>query len=495
MAKGLSFGAEFFSKTATSASAQEIEPEAPLRILVLANFSGAAGASSPTAKPIAIDRDNFDEIFARLAPHLSLADLAANGAAVELDFDELDQLHPDRLSSLIDDFPLAAPPRILPLPLGEGRGEGSQRASIPGAANASPPISDRDLLSNLLDDPSSGGSLTAAGLTPTKSEFDEALADISRRHRLDSESPAQLRAAEAALTDEAARLRLVLHHPDFQRLEATWRALDWLVHGADDDRVKISIVDWSKDELAADLEAAANLRETRLFQLLCDQPSGAPTWSLVIGDYSFAATQPDVEMLGRIAQIAARANSPFIAAAEISVFGCPSAASLADPDDWSAPESATAAMWRQLRCLPAASSLGLVAPRFLVRLPYGADTSPTERLKFEELPTVHHAGYLWGNSAYLVAALVARTFAETGWRMQGRLYRDVEDLPLHTYQVADESLIQPSAESALLDRAVDQILDFGIMPIQAFSDRGAARLVRLQSLAEPTAPLSARWNE
>ncbi len=491
MAKGLSFGAEFVGKTAAAhVSSPGFEAESPLRILVLASFAGARPAKSAAAKPIAIDRDNFDEVFARIEPHLSLAGLAANGASVELDFDELDQLHPDRLASLIDDFALAAPPRVLPLPLGEGRGEGRPLTDV-----ASPPISDQDLLSNLLDQPASGGSLADAGLTPTTSDFDRVLSDISHRHRLAPESPEQLRAAKAALTDEAARLRLVLHHPDFQSLEATWRALNWLVHGVDDDRVKISIVDWSKGDLAADLEAAANLRETQLFQLLCDQPSGAPAWSLVIGDYSFAATQPDVEMLGRIAQIAARANAPFIAGAEISVFGCPSAASLADPDDWSAPEPAAAAMWRQLRGLKAAQSLGLVAPRFLVRLPYGPDTSPTERLKFEELPTVHHAGYLWGNSAFIVAALLARTFAETGWRMQGRLYRDIEDLPLHVHQIAGESVIQPSAEAALRDRAAEQILDFGVMPIQAFTDRGAARLVRLQSLAEPTTPLSARWTE
>src|SRR2546429_511283 len=127
MAKGLSFGAEFFSKTAASASSQETEPEAPLRILVLANFSGAGAESAAACRPISIDRDNFDDVFARIAPSLSLAGLPADGSTVELEFDELDQLHPDRLASLIDDFRRAGGQPVLS---SSKESESSQRADI-----------------------------------------------------------------------------------------------------------------------------------------------------------------------------------------------------------------------------------------------------------------------------------------------------------------------------------------------------------------------------
>jgi hypothetical protein len=50
--------------------------------------------------------------------------------------------------------------------------------------------------------------------------------------------------------------------------------------------------------------------------------------------------------------------------------------------------------------------------------------------------------------------------------------------------------VKPCAEAVLLDRAVEGILDFGIMPLQSFADRGSIRLVRLQSIADPPASLA-----
>jgi type VI secretion system protein ImpC len=147
-------------------------------------------------------------------------------------------------------------------------------------------------------------------------------------------------------------------------------------------------------------------------------------------------------------------------------------------------------MWQQLRQAPFATSLGLAAPRFLLRLPYGRESSPLERFDFEEIPAAHHEDYLWGNSALACACLLAQTFGETGPNMAGRLYRDVDDLPVHLVEDEGESHIKPCAEALLLDRAIERILEFGIIPIQSFGDRGAIRLVRLQSLADPPAALA-----
>ena len=227
--------------------------------------------------------------------------------------------------------------------------------------------------------------------------------------------------------------------------------------------------------------------------MLVEQAPGAAPWTLIAADYRFAATQADVETLGRIAQIAAKAGTPFLAEASSTIFGCDSVAATPDPDDWQATDEAGAAMWQMLRELPQATSLGLAAPRFLLRLPYGAESSPLERFAFEEIPQPDHGAYLWGNPALVCACLLAATFSETGWQMAGRLYRDLADMPLHLYQEDGESRVKPCAEAVLLDRAVERILDCGIMPLQSFGDRGAVRLVRLQSLADPPAALAGRW--
>ena len=52
--------------------------------------------------------------------------------------------------------------------------------------------------------------------------------------------------------------------------------------------------------------------------------------------------------------------------------------------------------WRALRRLPEAGWIGLILPRFLLRLPYGKETASTERFDFEEMPDVppEHQDYL-----------------------------------------------------------------------------------------------------
>ena len=104
-----------------------------------------------------------------------------------------------------------------------------------------------------------------------------------------------------------------------------------------------------------------------------------------------------------------------------------------------------------------------------------------------------HAGFLWGNPAFVAACLLAQAFSRNGWNLTEDLGHDVEDLPVHVYDNAGEPEIKPCAEALLGDRAVERILDFGIMPLQSFADRGTVRLARLQSLANPPAALAGRW--
>ena len=70
-------------------SATELQPEAPFRILLLGDFSGRAdkaAMSSTGWEPVAIDRDNFDEVLARLEPGVP-----------GMRFRDLDDFHPDRI--------------------------------------------------------------------------------------------------------------------------------------------------------------------------------------------------------------------------------------------------------------------------------------------------------------------------------------------------------------------------------------------------------------
>ena len=118
-----------------------------------------------------------------------------------------------------------------------------------------------------------------------------------------------------------------------------------------------------------------------------------------------------------MAQVAAAAHTPFIAAAAPSVMQMDSWAELANPRDltriFQTPEYTA---WRSLRDGEDTRYLGLCLPRFLARLPYGARTDPTEGFDFEEeVEGADGRRYLWTNAAYAMAANIARAFEPYAW--------------------------------------------------------------------------------
>ena len=124
-----------------------------------------------------------------------------------------------------------------------------------------------------------------------------------------------------------------------------------------------------------------------------------------MGDYYFDHSPQDVQLLGDIAQVAAAAHAPFIAAATPSVLQMESWGELANPRDltkiFQTPEYAA---WRSLRESEDSRYLGLCMPRFLARLPYGAKTEPVDEFDFEEdTDGAESRAYSWSNSAYAMA--------------------------------------------------------------------------------------------
>src|SRR5208282_1891901 len=185
-------------------------------------------------------------------------------------------------------------------------------------------------------------------------------------------------------------MRAILHNPDFQALEAAWRAAFLLVRQLETgSQLKLYLVDISKQELAADLSSATDLRATGLYRLLVEQTvetPGAEPWSIIVGNYSFGSSSDDAQLLSRLAKIASRARAPFLAAASPRLLGCSSLAATPHPREWKVREPELARAWAELRRLPEVGSIGLALPRFLLRLPYGKKTSPIESFEFEEFP-------------------------------------------------------------------------------------------------------------
>jgi type VI secretion system protein ImpC len=366
----------------------------------------------------------------------------------------------------------------------------AQSAPVPNP----PQVNTGDLLEQIID--------ASPGQTPV-AKTDEILGDwqgylrrLAAPHLVPEAHPqAQpfIAHLEAAMGEQ---MRAILHDPDFQELEAAWRAVFFLVHRLETGgELKLYLVDVSKAELAADLRSSEDLSSSALYHLLVKRSAGsqdAQPWAVLAGNYTFDGSVEDVELLGRVAKIAAQTRAPFFAAASPQIVGCESLAQAPDPDDWSQPAPRDA--WDALRQLPEATSLGLALPRFLLRLPYGKETEPIERFPFEEVAeNPEHAHYLWGNPAFACVYLLAEAFGPQGWNMRPGAVREIQSLPLHTYQKDSESLVKPCAETLLSEKAAERLLDQGLMPLLSFQGRDVVRLARFQSVANPLKPLAGRW--
>ena len=467
------------------------DPDAPFRILVLADWSGRAprGLREPlaTRRVQRVDCDNLDSVFAGFGASLSLPLAAALNGQVVARFASLEDFHPDQLLQHLAPLQeLLAARRSLqsPATAAQGAQELERLLGAPQAAPALlPPESGDDTLARLLG----GAPKTVAPASPKPGGVDiqSVIKNIVGTTGSVPAAPAgQAGLLSAAELELSARLRLVLHHAEFQALEAAWRSVDLLVRRCpDEERIKLFVLDATFDEVAADL--------TGLHRLLRDQPP-----DLIVGHHTFGASPSDLEALGGVAKLASSLRASFLAAAHPQLVGCDAFARHPDPDDWkfTAPPEVRAA-WQALRATPEAAHVGLALPRFLLRQPYGTGSERIDSFNFEELPDVSaHEAFLWGNSAFLCAQVLAEAFAAAGEEMDSAGAGDVGELPMFRFKQDGESAMKPCAEAWLVDRAADVIGQQGLIPCLSIKGRDAVRVAGVRSVASPSARLAGRWS-
>lgn len=469
------------------AGAHRVEDDDPFRILVLADLGGARPYAE--RKPLRIDIDDFDAVFARIAPRLNLD---IDGAALAIEFGSLDDFHPDRLFARLAPF----------VALRQVRAELADPAQFPRAAAAlgtSPaPAADRaadaDDIERLL------GRRPAAAPAPVVAGVDVAgwIRSIVAPHVVPDIAGEQARLLAAVDAAIAEQMRRVLHHPAFQALEANWRGIDRLVRELElDASLQLHLLDATHDELALDIAShAADLAQSRLHQHLCGPQTEAPDaqrWALLVSDLAVGADLDALRLLAALGAMAGRAGAPLLAAARPSLLGCARIADLVEPHAWQQIDADVSAFWAALRASPVAPWIGLAAPRILARLPYGADSDPVATFAFEEMEPRAHESYLWGSPAYALTLLAGQAFMQSGWDMELGAGLDIADLPSHTYREDGEARQQPCAEVALGESAGEALLARGPMAVLSYRNRNAARLLRWQSIAEPAQALRGAW--
>jgi type VI secretion system protein ImpC len=323
---------------------------------------------------------------------------------------------------------------------------------------------------------------------------------IMAPHVVPKADPRQAEALGLLDLATSAQMSALLHLPAFQALESAWRAVLFLVRNLEtSSRLKVLLIDVSKEELDLDLASSEDFRSTGTYRLLVEKTVGTPgaePWAILAGNYTFDASSQDAELLARLARVAAAAGAPFISGASPGLLGCKSIADLPDRHQWTEqPVPETDAAWTKMRSLAEARYLGLVLPRFLLRLPYGKETESTELFNFEEIPDAGaHEDYLWANPAFAAALLLAQTFTAQGWDLRPGTLSDITGLPIHIYTHDGEAVTKPCAEVLMTQTAAEEMMEKGFMPLASLKDQPAVRLVRFQSFADPPSALAGRWN-
>ncbi len=290
---------------------------------------------------------------------------------------------------------------------------------------------------------------------------------------------------DVAALDELLNLQLnaVLHHPRFQRLEGAWRGLAWLVERVPTGQaIKVRVLSVSWEELARDLERAIEFDQSQLFRKVYSaefgHPGGEP-YGALLGDYFVShGVRPgskvnDLRVLTGVAQVAAAAFAPFVAAAHPSLFGLESFGELERfldlPRTFRGLEYTG---WTSLRQSEDTRFVALTLPRVLMRKPWSYDVRRPDGFRFEESCT-RHEDHLWGNACFAFGSVLIRAFERSGWPALIRgVERGVEggglvtDLPAPDFGTDRAGIAKKSSlEVMISDRLERTLSDLGFMPL------------------------------
>ena len=474
----------------------------PCHVLILADFSGRTHRGLDDASDlmdrriIPLTRDNIDEVFQRLQVTLDIA-----VAEKPITFNEPDDLQPDFLYervSLFDQF--RALKRQLQSPDSFAKAAARIQSWAPPAA---PKKSAAEYTAISVPGSDDAQSVLDDLLHSTRAQQEQALSVQGLIQEI--VAPYVIPAADPRLpellqtVDDASShlMRKILHSSAFQGIESSWRGLQWLMKKLDTDgELRIFIADISLNEVAAD-NAAHEDTTTQLHKLLVENrlTKGTVPFSLILADYELQDELEHCDALANLASIAADLDAVLLCGGSPRIAGCSSLPNQPEPADWTlhGPEDDFTQLWNAIREQDYSAHVAVVAPRFLLRLPYGQRTRPCQSFKFEELPTrADHDYYLWGNGAWLIAGILGQAFNDGGWQTPDERLQTVRDLPLHLHTRDGEKTVTPCAEIQMTDATASALQDAGLLVVRSIRDQDAVIVPHLLPL-HPEFALAGRW--
>lgn len=308
-----------------------------------------------------------------------------------------------------------------------------------------------------------------------------------------------VKALDAKLSKQLAA---IMHHPDFLKLEGSWRGLHHMVMNTETSaNLKIRVLNVRKRELMKDLSKAVEFDQSELFKKLYENEFGTPggePYGMLIGDYEFTNHPEDVQMLTSISSISAAAFAPFVSAASPKLFGFQDFRDLAKPRDLEKIfDTVEYTQWRSFRDSEDSRFVTLTMPRVLARLPYGSNTLTIDEFNYEETPpgrdgrnqSQEHDHYCWMNASYVMGARMTEAFAKYGWCTAIRGAEGggkVESLPTYIFTSDDGDPDQKCpTEIGITDRRDAELGKLGFLPLCHYKNTDYAVFFGAQTVQKP----------
>lgn len=227
----------------------------------------------------------------------------------------------------------------------------------------------------------------------------------------------------------SSQLNHIIHADSFQRLEASWRNLWWLLLQTEqqdkEKKVKVKLLNCDWSTLSKDVNKAIDFDQSMFFQLLYqnefDSAGGEP-FGIVIGDYeisngcSAGTIYNDIDTIKEVSRTAAAAFSPFICSASANLFGADSFSDLGYYSDlFNQFEQPEYIKWQSFRKMEEARFMGFTLPHVLVRPPYVNDGKRHQDFYFKEQIKNPETDMLWGSAAYQFVSTIIRAYCDSGW--------------------------------------------------------------------------------
>lgn len=292
------------------------------------------------------------------------------------------------------------------------------------------------------------------------------------------------------------QLSEVMHAPEFQNLESSWRGLNYLVsQTTTGSTIKLRVMSATKQELLKDFKSAVEFDQSAMFKKIYEEEFGTfggDAFGAIIGDYEISRQPEDMHFLQEMSHVAAAAHAPFISAASPQLFGFESYTEMSKPRDLAKIfDTVEYTKWKSFRDSEDSRYVGLTLPRFLGRLPYDPiEGTSVDGFNFvEDVDGTDHGKYLWCNTAYAFGARLTAAFEDFGWCAAIRGVEGgglVEELPTHTFKTDDgEIALKCPTEISITDRREKELSDLGLIPLVHCKDTDYAAFFGAQSVQKP----------